>query len=121
MGQQEILKLLKDNGNTKISAKDISGILKQNIQSVTSSLNKLVMKEKEVKVCELKSDKSNGHYVRLYSFMKRDAYLKQVENDLQSLKDENSYRTSTDCLLMITCKELKEIKEILKNGTKSKL
>ena len=118
MGQQEVLELLKKNPGQYFDAGDIKKIVGSNIQTVYSILNKLE------KSCDVKfklfTVKNKGMPKKLYAYIKKDNFFEETMHQYHGFKAEPRFNFMPPEALagLMAVKELKEIKEIMKNGRK---
>jgi hypothetical protein len=119
MGQKEVLELLKKNPGQYFDAGDIKKIVGSNIQTVYSILKKLE------KSCDVKFKAFNttnqGMPKKLYAYIKKDNFFEEALHEYKNLKAEprfTNFMPSEVLTSLMAVKELKEIKEMLKDGRK---
>ena len=117
MGQNEIWEILKKNPNKFFSIEELAKISGINFQSAFKTMEKLDTNG-DIKT-EIVIGRTN-HPSKMYSFRKKDDYLEDTLHEFKYLKQDPMFSvTSSDhLLLLIIIKELKEIKELMKNGSK---
>ena len=118
MGQKEVLDLLKKNHGQYFDAVDIRRIVGANIQTIYSILRRL---EKTGDIHFKLFDSINqGTPKKLYAYVKKDDFFEQAVHQYKCLKAEPRFNFLPSDVLtnLIMIKELKEIKESIKNGRK---
>ncbi len=115
MSKAEILSILNKNKNSYLSAEEISKILSINVQSVYSSLKKLVMLN-EIKFKEFK--KKGVPSKKLYYVPESDKYLDQVMSSLNGANlPESLLMVNKDTIVNIMIlAELKKLNDNFKGN-----
>ena len=117
MGRKLVLDLLKKNSGQFLSASEISKEVGLNVQSTYSVLKRMLgageIQSKQFKV-------KQGPPKKLYGYLDKDDHFEDFLHLYHSLKAQSRFNfVSLNCFSnMMILKELKEIKEVLKNGRK---
>ena len=115
MSQIKVIRLLKKNPETYLTAKEISNILKLNIQTISKTLNQLE-KYGEVRMKTITSAGVAG-YTKLYGFMKKDGDFEKVVNKFKMYQQDNQFNMSSPDVIrqFMTITELRKIRRLLEN------
>ena len=113
MGQYEIKRVLKDNPNTFLSARQVAELMGVSVQSVTKCLSKLI-KDSDVNYKTI-IGKSNSP-IRVYQYTQTDDHFDQALHEFQILKnDQRMQTTNSDTIRQFQLiAELKKLNEGLK-------
>lgn len=117
IGQKEVLDVLNKNPGKYFQAKYIRQVVGGNIQTVYSILNKLAAKG-DIHVDTIIS--KQGPPMKLYGNIKKNDFFEETVHQYKCLKAEQRFNFMPSEVLtaLMTVKELKEIKEMIKDGRK---
>ena len=120
MGKNDVLKFLNSNIGNFFTANDISRALNISLATISSNLRKL--HDDNAIYCKrmLKesSESKKSYITKVYSYKLTDKYLDKAINEFNILRAEKAFEmVHSDTLLsLLIIKELKELKEVIKNG-----
>jgi len=121
MGKKDIYDFLQKNPRAFFSTDELSKILKINFQSTRSALNKL-NSEKQLSTKQVRVSKV-GPTVCYYSMKDSDDLMDQTMFEYTKLRTSPDFATSNQQLVigLMQLNELKKIREVLENGSKTKI